>query len=102
MTINSENTIQLGSIYQFASKWLFSISYKCGALISLVPGVGIFYRKIAIVSFLVIRLKFSKRVKRSIVVFTILSLGKQTFIMTSSIREVGDFENSCNGRVVFT
>jgi len=81
------------SIYNFMVRWLFSTNHKCGASASLVLGVRIFYRNSVTVKPLVIHLKYSKRIKQTIEVFSILSLGKRTFMMISPIRGAGVFKN---------
>jgi Reverse transcriptase (RNA-dependent DNA polymerase) len=71
-------------IYNFAVRWLFSTNHKCGVLIPFDLGADRSYKNAAIVKSEVAHPKFSKRVKRTPPLDVILSLGKQTSVMTIS------------------
>lgn len=85
-------TTSNNALFNFITRWAFSTNHKCGAMASFVPGVRILYRNTVTVKPLIIHQKYSTRVKRIIKVISIISLGKQTSIMTSPIRGA-DFFN---------
>lgn len=91
------NNIQLSPLYKFASRWLFSTNHKCGALASLIRGALIpslcgsyLYRGSVTVKPLSVHLKYSRGIKRLVRVDSFISIGKQTFMMTSPIRGAGN------------
>jgi hypothetical protein len=69
--------------YNFVVRWLFSTNHKCGVLDSFILGDYKPYRKAVTVKPKVIRLKFSKGVKRTFSVDVFLSSGKRTSIIIS-------------------
>jgi len=84
-------------IYKFITRWFFSTNHKCGALASLIYGALILYfreyylyRKAVTVKPSDIHLKYSRGMKRSIRVYSFLSIGKRTLIMISPIRGAGN------------
>jgi group II intron reverse transcriptase/maturase len=81
------------SIYKFVSRWFFSTNHKCGVKAPSVLGVSVPHWNVVTVKPLVIHLKYNKRIKQTIKVIPVVSLGKRTFIMVSPIRGVGYISN---------
>ena len=79
-------TTSNNTLFNFATRWLFSTNHKCGALSSLTLKLDVVYKKAVIVNSLNIYSKYSKKIKRFSRIFTSVSLGKRTFIMISPIR----------------
>jgi group II intron reverse transcriptase/maturase len=88
-------------IYKFIIRWGFSTNHKCGVKASFIPGVSVPYWNVVTVKPVVIHLKDSKRIKQTIKVIPVVSLGKRTFIMASSIRGVGYLCNVDKGKWVY-
>ena len=76
-------TTSNNTLFNFATRWLFSTNHKCGASVSSTPKIRVFYKKVVIVKPLNIYLKFSKEIKRFSVVFIFVSLGKRISKMIS-------------------
>ena len=81
------------SFYSFISRWIFSTNHKCGVKASSVPGIRVSYRNAVTVKSIVTYLKYSRKVKPTIQIILIASLGKQILTMVSPICGVG-YENS--------
>ena len=76
-------TTSKNTLFNFATRWLFSTNHKCGASVSSIPKIRVFYKKVVIVKPLNIYPKFSKKIKRFSVVFISVSLVKRIFNMIS-------------------
>ena len=84
---------QTYSLYSFISRWIFSTNHNCGVKASSIPGVSVPYRNAVNVKLVVTHLKYSRRVKPTIKVIPIVSLGKRISIMVSPICGAGYFSN---------